>query len=63
MWVLSTLLIGHLYLSGIWHGFVVKNKHQNDSCYKEVEQCAQNLEINLGLTVNTMGRALCDHLK
>lgn len=34
--------------------FVVKNGHQNDMCYNEIELCAQYMDIILGLFVNIL---------
>ena len=37
---------------------VVKNEHQNDTFYDEIEVCAQNIDTILGSTANiTIGRA------
>ena len=36
---------------------VVKNGHQKETCYNELELCAQNKDNVLGSVVNTIGRA------
>ena len=44
-----TSLVGHLYLSGIWHGL----QSIMDTCYIKIGQCVHNIDIILSLIVNT----------
>lgn len=41
-------------MSGIWQGLnaLMKNGHQKDTCYYEIEPYAQNLDTILGSTIN-----------
>jgi hypothetical protein len=41
----------------------VKNSQQEGMCYEEIGLCARNIFTILSLTVETIGRALCDQLR
>jgi hypothetical protein len=47
-YVVTLVLIEHLYLSGIWQGYCVEEHSQNDPCYDEFGPYAQNVIIILG---------------
>ena len=48
------------YSSGLLAKIVVMNEHQHDTCYDEIQQCTQIININLGSQVNTNERGMCD---
>ena len=41
------VLIGHLYLSGIWQGMYLTVDTKKDMCYAEIEILAQNTQTIL----------------
>lgn len=41
----------------VYGNAVVEDKHQNDTCYDEIELCAQNIDTIVGSVGNTIERA------
>ena len=50
-----SILIGHLYSSGVWLGVTNNNIYQNTMCSKEIGLHAQNMTTILGFIVNLIG--------
>lgn len=44
-------------MSGVWHGFVVKNRHEKDTCDNEIELCTQKEEIVSSSSIKITRRA------